>query len=49
MDNYIGLHQRHDAILQENKLHLIEGSIMAISIILTPIIAIFVIKLIVGH
>ena len=49
MDNYTGLHQRHEVLVKELRLHQIEGAIMAISIILTPIIAIFVIKLIVGH
>jgi len=48
MDNYIGLHQRHDAIVSETKLHLIEGAIMAPVIILTPMIAIFVVGLITG-
>ena len=45
MDNYVGLHQRHEVMVKELRLHQIEGAIMSISIILTPMIAVFVIGL----
>jgi hypothetical protein len=48
MDDYIGLHQRHDAIVHETKMHFIEGVIMAPVIILTPMIATFIIGLFTG-
>jgi hypothetical protein len=49
MDNYIGLHQRHIAIDRESKLHFIEGVFMAIGIVTTPMIAVFVIGLLTGQ
>jgi hypothetical protein len=48
MDNYVGLHQRHEVMVKELRLHQIEGAIMAVVIILTPMIAVFVIGLFTG-
>ena len=49
MDNYIGLNQRHDAMVKELRLHQIEGAIMAVLIMTTPMIAVFLIGLVTGQ
>ena len=49
MDNYTGVHQRHEVMVKELRLHQIEGAIMAVLIMTTPMIAVFLIGLVTGQ